>query len=351
MKKVLFVLSILFSLISFTQENAGNNWYFGNRCGISFNTGVPLALTDGVLDQQEGVCSISNQQGELLFYSDGRTIWDKNHNAMPNSDGDLDGHYSSTQSAIIAPNLMDNTKFYIFTVDELGGSNGLKYSTVDMTLPGNGTIANPLGDVVNTEKNIALASPVVEKITIVLKSNNIDYWVIAHAWGNNTFYVFEVTTSGVNTTPWVYNIGEDFSGNTINTVGYMKSTLNGDKIALVNRTYGHINLFDFNKLTGEVSNPVNIIPLNSLIYGLEFSYDNQYLFIAGETTISKYNLTDQTQVNLSFDDNSIFDPFASAVRALQIAPNGNVYVSVRYNEYLSMIDPDYTFVRSNEGEF
>jgi len=347
-KLLLIIFIIIYSNQLFSQENAGNNWYFGNRCGVTFNTGIPVALSDGVLNQLEGVSSISNEDGELLFYSDGQTIWDNTHQAMPNANGSLDGHFSSTQSSIIAPNLSDNSKFYIFTIDELGGSNGLKYSTVDMTLTGNGTPESPLGDVIISEKNIPLVSPIAEKITLVLKSNNTDYWVIVHGWGNNNFYVFDVTSSGVNTVYQTYSIGDIHSGNTINTVGYMKSSKNGNKIALVNRTTNKINLFDFNRFTGEISNPVNITPFNSLIFGLEFSFDETFLFIGGATTISKYNLSDQTHTELSFDDNTIFSAQYSAVRALQIAPNGNIYVSVRYNNYLSMIDPSNNFIRSNE---
>ncbi len=348
MKKFFILISIVLHISLFAQKNAGNNWYFGDRCGVNFNTGIPIALNDGVINQQEGVSTISNQNGELLFYSDGITIWDKNHQAMPNANGDLDGHSSSTQSSIIAPNLSNDTKFYIFTIDELAGSNGLKYSTVDMTLQGNGTVSNPLGDVMTTEKNISLVSPIAEKITIILKANNIDYWVIVHGWGNNNFYVFEVTASGVNTSYQTFSVGDIHSGNTINTVGYMKSSMNGDKLALVNRTTNKVNLFDFNRYTGEISNPINITPFNSLLDGLEFSFDEKYLFIGGETTISKYKISDQTHTELYFDDNTIFNPQNSVVRALQIGPDGNIYVSVRYNDYLSMIDPNYNFVRSKE---
>ena len=193
MRKVFtLIVVLLITVTAFAQKNAGNNWYFGNRCGVSFNTGVPVVLSDGVLNQQEGVSSISNKNGKLLFYSDGMTIWDRNHQAMPNANGDLAGNNSSTQSSIIVPNLSDSTKYYILTIDELGGGNGLKYSTVDMTLKGNGTDSNPMGDVVPTEKNIDLVTPIAEKITIVQKDNNADYWVIVHGWGNNDFYVFEV---------------------------------------------------------------------------------------------------------------------------------------------------------------
>ena len=349
MRKVFtLIVVLLITVTAFAQKNAGNNWYFGNRCGVSFNTGVPVVLSDGVLNQQEGVSSISNKNGKLLFYSDGMTIWDRNHQAMPNANGDLAGNNSSTQSSIIVPNLSDSTKYYILTIDELGGGNGLKYSTVDMTLKGNGTDSNPMGDVVSTEKNIDLVTPIAEKITIVQKDNNADYWVIVHGWGNNDFYVFEVTESGIDTSYQTYSVGNTHSGNVVNTVGYMKSSMNGSKIALVNRSSSTIDLFDFDRHTGEISNPISITPSDSLIYGLEFSFDERYLFIGGTSSISKYKLSDQTLTDLSFDDSSIFEPSYSAVRALQIGPDGNIYVSVRYNNYLSMVDPSYSFVRSKE---
>lgn len=42
--------------------------YFGNNAGLDFNSGSPIALTDGQLYIREGCAVLSNNLGQLLFY-------------------------------------------------------------------------------------------------------------------------------------------------------------------------------------------------------------------------------------------------------------------------------------------
>ena len=72
MKKYLFYLLFLNFLASYSQQQAAN-WYFGDNAGIQFDTsaGALTALTDGQLNTDEGCTSISDQDGNLLFYTDG----------------------------------------------------------------------------------------------------------------------------------------------------------------------------------------------------------------------------------------------------------------------------------------
>jgi len=85
----LLILVFLVPLVTYSQndKNNANIWYFGNKTGIDFNQGTPIGLSDGQLDTQEGVSTICNKQGSLLFYSDGNTVWDKTHNPLPNGTG------------------------------------------------------------------------------------------------------------------------------------------------------------------------------------------------------------------------------------------------------------------------
>lgn len=339
---LLFILAFIVPLVTYSQndKNNANIWYFGNKAGIDFNPSTPIGLSDGQLDTQEGVSTICNEQGSLLFYSDGNTIWDKTHNSLPNGTG-LNGHWSSTQSGIIVPNLIDTNKYYIFTVDELGGSHGLCYSEIDVSLPGNGTTSNPLGDVSPGIKNIQLVTPVTEKLTAVLKPNLVEYWVITHYWGNKDFYAYEVTQTGVNTTPVISSAGVIHTGGSINTVGYLKGSPLKDKLALVYRGTNSVYLYDFDNITGIVSNETQISLPGYLLYGIEFSKNGDYLFIAGEQNIIRYNVNTTVIDSVYIDDMSPFSPLYSAIRALQLGPNGEIYVSIRYHDYLSVIhDPE-----------
>ncbi len=337
-----FLFFLAFPLFGQVIQNASNIWYFGDRAGLDFNNSPPTALTDGQVNTQEGVATISDENGNLLFYTDGITVWDKNHQAMPNGNGTLNGHFSSTQSSVIVPNLSNPDLYYIFTTDELGNSNGLSYTSIDMSLVGNGTMASPLGNVANGQLNIQLATPVTEKITGILKPDCTGYWVVAHGWGNNRFFAFEVTSAGVNPNPVTSDVGNIHSGgtNNINAVGYMTATLDGQKLALVNRNNGTVDLYDFDKNAGIVSNEIEIIPNDQLMYGIAFSPSGNFLYIGGKDIISKYSLSTGTLSNIPIDDPSVLSG-ANSVRALQLGPDKNIYVSARGHNYISAIyDPD-----------
>ncbi|MEO6313763.1 MAG: hypothetical protein ABIU63_02805 [Chitinophagaceae bacterium] len=178
----------LFLLFFYTQhcyaQKESNTWYFGNGAGLNFNTSPVSVLTNGKINSREGVCSISDKNGQLLFYSEGTTVWDRTHSLMPNGSGLL-GDFSSTQSSIVIPNPGNPNKFYLFTTALF---KGLRFSEVDITLnSGN-------GDIINATKNTLLipSSASSEKVIAVQHCNKKDYWVISHALNSASFYVYLV---------------------------------------------------------------------------------------------------------------------------------------------------------------
>ena len=111
-------LVLLLGVVATTySQGEANNWYFGQRAGITFNTTPPTALTDGMLDTLEGCTTISDATGNLLFYTDGSNIYTRNHTIMQNGTG-LKGDFSSTTSALIVPQPNTPGIYIIFTVDE-----------------------------------------------------------------------------------------------------------------------------------------------------------------------------------------------------------------------------------------
>ena len=313
----------------FAQKEA-NIWYFGYNSGIDFNSGSPVALADGQLNTREGCASISDENGNLLFYSDGVTVWNKNHQIMLNGTGLL-GHASSTQSAIIVPKPNSNTIYYIFTVDAENISGyGLHYSEIDMSLAGG------LG-AVNSNKNIQLVTPTCEKLTAVKHSNDRDIWVITHRWESDAFYAYLVTPSGVTTSPVITNIGMSIGGNVINTHGYLKASPNGKFLALAHG--GDISsayLYDFNTSNGIISNE-RLLSNPPAPYGVEFSASSNALYIAdGSSILSniyQYNLdaTNIAQSEIIIETKNY--PFG----ALQLGPDKKIYIVNYETNYLSAI--------------
>ncbi len=223
----ILILFALIPLLLFSQNEAGI-WYFGSNAGIDFGTGSPVAITDGQITTSEGCSTISDQNGDILFYTDGVHVWNKNHTYMDNGT-ELMGFWSASQSSLIVPNPSNNGIFYIFTVDGMENNlvNGFRYSIVDINQN------NGLGKV--TDKNILLFTPSCEKITATKHANGIDFWVIAHEWDSNSFYSYLVTSSGVGS-PIISSVGINHSGNIRNSIGYMKASVQGDRIALAIET-------------------------------------------------------------------------------------------------------------------
>ena len=334
MKKIIIVF-YLFNISLFAQKEA-NIWYFGENAGLDFNSGIPVPLLDGELNTEGGCATISDTNGSLLFYTDGRTVWNKNHQVMLNGAG-LNGGSRSTHSAIVVPKPKDSNKYFIFTIDDFIGNNGLQYSEVDMTL-GNG-----LGGITST-KNVLLHTPTTEKITAIKSAVANEYWVVSHKWGNNEFIAFKVTNSGVNPTPVISGEGT-IVDNDGASIGQIKISPNGKKIAVARYpSISEVQVFDFDNATGKVSKPLTLLKYSNdeQIYGLEFSPNSQLLYTAvNYEGVFQFNLNAGSSTDIVnskvklFTSNDIHDSF-------QIAPDGKIYIAGFAQSYLDVINKPNT---------
>lgn len=326
------VFSLFISFVASAQQEAAI-WYFGQNAGLDFRSGAPVPLTDGALNTEEGCASISDPNGNLLFYTDGVRVWNRNHQVMPNGTN-LGGHRSSTQSAILVPRPGSTTIYYIFTVDEQGRSNGLMFSEVDMTLDGG------LGDITGT-KNVQLAMRVTEKITAVEHANGSDIWVLAHGRWDDTFMAYLVTAAGVTTTSVDTNIGTNLSMSYIpdQALGYLKASPDGSKIGAA-FYLNAIEVYDFNSATGVLSNlRVATNDDTKTYYGLEFSQNSQMLYVSNyRGEVAQY---DTAAADLEASKVLIFQKPGDRFGGLQLALDGKIYMAHRREPYLSVINaPD-----------
>lgn len=338
MRHFLYIIFLFVYSTSFSQHET-DNWFFGANLGLTFSTNPPSFLPVSAINTQEGCASISDAAGNLLFYSDGVSVWDKTHSLMPNGTG-LFGHSSSTQSCLFVPMPGSSTLYYIFTSPVMGTQNPFAYSIIDLTLN------NGNGDV--TAKNVPLFSSATEKLTAVKKSNGIDVWIIGHAFNSADFYVFELTSTGVNPTPVISTAGSAHTGTIDNAIGVMKVSPCGNKIALNVMYDAFTELFDFDNSTGIVSNAVhlgNYAFANTWgLYGLEFSPDCSRLYITQENPalLVQYNLlAGSTPAIIASADTIIMYPM-EFFGTLQNAPDGKIYITRFSNlnpkNYLSSID-------------
>ena len=338
MKKAIFFIILLFS-INITAQKQANIWYFGENAGLDFNSGTPVALLDGELNTIEGCATISDANGSLLFYTDGITVYNRNHTEMLNGTG-LNGDESSSHSAIIIPKPGDTNIYYIFTVDAWGGINGLQYSEVDMTLD------NGLGGI-TSNKNILLITPTTEKVTAVNSSIANEFWVLSHKWNSDEFIAYNVSSAGVSTIPIISAVGT-FVGFPLSlgaTIGQIKISPDGSKIAVArNFELLEVQLFDFNAATGEVSNPLTLIELvfdpsmgSITPYGIEFSPNSKLLYTAQTPgNIFQFNLDAGSPTDI-INSQFIINSEVEVYGALQLATDQKIYVAKFLSEHLDVI--------------
>ena len=268
-----------FFFISAFSQNEANIWYFGINAGLDFNSGSPVALTNGQLVTDEGCATLSDSNGNLLFYTDGSTVYNRNHVVMLNGSGLL-GHSSSSQSATIVPKPGSGTLFYVFTVDYETRPNGMCYSVIDITLDGG------LGGI-TAEKNVLILTPTLENLGVTKHANGVDYWIMTHGDISNTKYAYLLTSTGLNTTPVISNIGTVVINSGFYQAGFLKFSPSGSKLAMTSSS-DFLDLYDFDNSTGIVSNYQNIYTETGELYGIEFSPNEQVLYVSNSFSKTFY---------------------------------------------------------------
>jgi len=337
-------------------QKEASTWYFGDRAGLSFNDGIPIPLLDGQIESIEGCASIASSDGNLLFYTNGETVWNRFHQIMPGGEN-IGGNSSSTQAALIIPQPNSDTIFYIFTPDAVqfyqGGGNGggLKYSIVDMS-SSNGLV---------TQQAIQLLPTASEKITAVIAGDQESIWVLT--FRDDAFYAYAVTENGVDATPVIspttYTT-DDFN----NIRGAMKVSPDGTQLAIAHTIFqpdlnGDILLYDFDSETGIVSNEI-LLSTDFAYYGVEFSSDSSKLYVSGKVlddlptsgiNIFQFDLDSENIADSIFELVSYRSPILSDLGgSLQIAidkkiyhsfPDGELSVINKPNEYQTQAGFDF----------
>ena len=305
------ILACFLSAGMYAQHD--NHWYFGNEAGLDFSSGTPVAITDGQLNSTEASGVISNANGELLFYTNGISVRNKNHEIMENGT-DLLGDVSASQSGLIVPKPGSADTYYIFTAAQFTEADGINYSVVDMG-------ANEgLGAVV--EKNVPLFTPACEKLAAVHHANGTDIWVLAHHWGSNAFHAYLISEAGVSETAVISNTGSVLTGNVERSAGYMKFSPDGTKLAVANNNLS-FQLFDFDAATGAVGNAVTLLA-DDTFYGVEFSPSGNALYLAQWGKVSQF---DMDADDVAASQITLLELPEGAAGGLQTGPDGKIYLS------------------------
>ncbi|MDH5598172.1 MAG: hypothetical protein OEY34_03555, partial [Cyclobacteriaceae bacterium] len=203
--KVKYLVGILIFIGSLSttygQTLSDHVWYYGTQSkGLYFNMtdNLPVQVSfPNSMGTGGGAVATDPWSGKVLFYTNGQTVWDANHQVMPNGTG-LTGNPSSNQPAAISavPGVPD--QYYIFTNSATAAAPGsISYSIVDMSQMGNSTTPVPGGVV--TSKNLGFAgnlTNVAQGMVIVSNTNCDGFWLIVNESGLANYHALSVDAGG-----------------------------------------------------------------------------------------------------------------------------------------------------------
>jgi gliding motility-associated-like protein len=359
-RPILFLILLMTTSIkdSFSQKEA-YNWYFGGYAALNFSSGEAVSIDNSAMLTWNGCASLSDTAGNLLFYSNGEEIWNRNHQVMPNGDS-LKGNSGATQSAMAVPVPGMTNKYYLFTIGQYdfqsGSGFGCYYSMIDMDLDGG------LGNIISDKKNIFLlgSDSALQVIMAVAHANHNDYWLIVRNFSKiNSFKSYLIDNSGLHQEPIVSNCIYDRSPLEAN--GTSKVSPDGKYYlysisSWVNNNTRTNELYTFDNRVGELT-PVfafSSIPDDPYFtWGAEFSANSEFLYLSIESArfpplvyhnlIKQFDIGKINNVDI-FESSSIVlytEEIENDFKQMQIAPDGKIYidqVATGSSNYMSRIN-------------
>lgn len=339
MKNVYLIFILFFGLPVFSQgEN--DNWYFGNKAAVNFSGTTPVVLNNSQMNTSEACGAVSDSSGSLLFYTDGTTVWNRDHQVMQNGTG-LAGDTSS-QQLIIVKDPSDPKRYYVFTTAQaISGTSFIAYSIVDMSLGSVGSNGANLGSVVS--KNIPVLDNsnhtfVTEAITAVPHADGSSYWILIPK--DIYLFTYLLDTNGLSTTPSMSFLSFPFPG-----LGSIKASPEVDAsqgfshlISVSRWQAGGCRVFSFDNSNGVIT-PHYLIGVNTVNYfSTEFNRDASVLFLTNYSAQHEVYEIDLVNSQSSVVINQIFSSTNTRVWGIQRNTYGEVYLVTGNNTYLGKIE-------------
>jgi len=366
-KKLLLTLAALvcclFAMHLPAQNMRDYQWVIGYDTSLLDTEGVALLLdfretprnisiikTVHDFGMEGANTSMSDEEGNLLFYCNGCKVINAQGNLMPNGDslnpGIINNFYCPyggsplIQGVIALPSPEGESLFYVLNLDYdypyLGDSlfyglapQRLYYQKINM--------AQNVGLGAVVEKNqIAVMDTFARgNIQAVRHANGKDWWVIVPKSHSNCYFLIPITEEGIQPAQlkcsgrvWT----DDDAG------AQVVFSPDGKKYVRFNGWNG-LNIFDFDTSTGDLSNPLNILfPNDTIGYisGVAVSSNSQYLYVCAQTKVYQFDLK-AADIEASKVVVAVYDgyqnPYPTIFYLAALAPDGKIYISNTSSTY------------------
>ncbi len=351
MKHTVCIIILLLQQSPLFSQQFDNNWLMGGECDTSYTEGLvsilnfednpDLPIPDSSIDYKffSTNTSFSDSTGNLLFYCNGNELFNWKHELIENGgnladEGDC-GFQNFPQGIATFP-LPESANQYILIsaslevlVDPIIYTiTNIYYNVVDMNSN------NGEGELIIRQEPLLQDTLTFGKITTCKHANGRDWWLIMFKYDSNEYYKVHFSSNGVESIELEESSLTVFAG-----LGQAVFSPDGTRYAQISGidivgAGGYIDIFDFDRCTGELSNHIQEhFPISqSGSYGAAISPSSQFLYCAIRDRIFQYDLW-SSDIFASKDTVAIHDGFvedglwSTRFFQMQLAPNNKIIIS------------------------
>jgi hypothetical protein len=284
--------------------------------------------------------AICDENGNLLFYTNGCSINGADHQQISNGDSLNPGiihdgfcgyGYRAAQGSTFLPHPGNPDLYYLFHLglnyyDGIGGvGDKFYYTLIDKTLD------NGHGEVVKKNQVLLEDTLAFGLITATKHANGRDWWIVAPEMATPKHYVFLLTPYGVfgPEEQIIGNIQYDDDG-----TGNAVFSPDGTKYARFD-WYNQLDVFDFDRCTGVFSNPqhLSILEVSDTlpgIGGVAFSPNSRFLYLTKVDKVFQYDTwsidLQASKQLIAVYDGGVINNISTGFFLPQLGPDGRVYI-------------------------
>jgi len=331
-RNILLIIVTLLATIATAQRTyetnpdrkRGFNWLFGDSIWLDFKTNPPTQRNGSQLKALESAATISDTAGNLLFYTDGMTVWNANHQIIVNGTG-LNGNESSSQGSLLIPQPNNDSVFYLFTTDWQGKSKGFCYHTIILD-------KQNINKSRIKEKNIKLLPSVFESISATTHANGLWKWIVVRNASGKGINAFLLTDKGINVCPVYSETQLDCPYIPINCQSNSSFNFNANLFCISYLNFSTVEFLKFDNLNGNFYLLfLNIGTINGPT-GITFSKRKKCYIVERDFNI--YNLNETTITKYSINNHN--DSFM--IVGSRLTPYDQIYYNIFDSMFIGLVD-------------
>ena len=350
MKYTVYIIIFLLQQSLLLSQQFDNNWLMGGECDssyteglvsiLNFETNPNLPFPNSLIEYKfsDTNTSISDSSGHLLFYCNGNEVFNWKHELIENGGNLADrgdcGFQNLPQGIVAFPLPQSDNKYFLITasLEILIDANiytitNMYYSVVDMN-ENNGE-----GKLIVRQEPFLQDTLTQGKITACKHANGRDWWLIMFKYDSSQYFKVHFSSNGVESVELSESELPVFAG-----LGQAVFSPDGTKYAQISGISisqgGYIDIFDFDRCTGELSNHIqeHFSISQSGSYGAAISPSSQFLYFSIRDRIFQYDLW-SSDIFASKDTVAVHDGFveggfwSTIFYLMQLAPNEKIYIT------------------------